>query len=255
MIKIAKYALYDILRNRIVVAYTLFLFVVSLAFFNLQGDAGKGLLSLLSIILIVVPLVSIVFSTIHFYNSYEFIELLAAQPLPRKTILLGEFAGVAAALALAFFIGVGVPTFLFAFGEKGITLVVVGLLLTVIFVALAFLACVITRDKAKGIGIALLLWFYFSLIYDGLVLLILFGFQDYPLEKVTTVLTFLNPVDLGRVLMLLQLDTSALMGYTGAVFKNFFGNGLGVGFSLLTMVIWVLVPLSMSVRLFRKKDL
>lgn len=49
---------------------------------------------------------------------------------------------------------------------------------------------------------------------------------DYPLEKATLTLVLLNPVDLGRILMLMQLDISALMGYTGAFFQQFFPAAL-----------------------------
>src|SRR6185503_251224 len=107
-------------------------------------------------------------------------------------------------------------------------LVGVGLILTLIFVAIALLAAVYTRDKAKGIGIAVLLWLYFSLIYDGLVLFILFQFSDYPLEKALVALSFLNPIDLGRILVLIKMDISALMGYTGAVFRLFFDTAQGL---------------------------
>jgi Cu-processing system permease protein len=65
-----------------------------------------------------------------------------------------------------------------------------------------------------------MLWFYFSLIYDGLLLFFLFQFSDYPLEKAMIVLSSLNPIDLGRILILLKLDIAALMGYTGAVFDE-----------------------------------
>lgn len=64
-------------------------------------------------------------------------------------------------------------------------LVVAGLLLTWVFVSLAFAASVSTRDKAKGIGIALLFWFYFGLIYDGFLLYIIYAFSDYPIERLT----------------------------------------------------------------------
>ena len=54
-----------------------FLLLASVGLFNFGGDSGKGLVSLLSIVLMVVPLMSLVFATVHFYNSYEFIELLS----------------------------------------------------------------------------------------------------------------------------------------------------------------------------------
>jgi Cu-processing system permease protein len=130
-----------------------------------------------------------------------------------------------------------------------------GCLLTLSFVSLAFLTSTVTRDKAKGIGLALMLWFYFSIIFDGLVLLFLYTFADYPLEKAMIVLTALNPIDLARILILLQLDISALMGYTGALYQQFFGSGAGIVFSLLMQSVWIIVPLFFALRIFKKKDL
>ena len=76
MKKIIKYVMTDILQNRIVFVYTVFLLVTSFSVFSLEDSNSKGLLSLLNIILLIVPLVSIIFSTIYVYNSAEFIELL-----------------------------------------------------------------------------------------------------------------------------------------------------------------------------------
>ena len=209
----------------------------------------------MNIVLIVVPLICIIFSTIYVYNSSEFIELLVSQPLQRKHIWISLFAGMAIALTLAFLLGVGIAVFIYSFTPTGLILVGVGLLLTLIFVAIALLGAVYTRDKAKGIGIAVLLWLYFSLIFDSLVLFILFQFADYPLEKAMLVLSGLNPIDMGRILILLKMDVSALMGYTGAVFQNFFGTTTGIIITLLVMSLWTIVPVSLSLRRFRRKDL
>ena len=255
MIKIAKYVLYDILRNRFVMLYTLFLLVVTLSMISLDSDPGKATLSLLNIILLVLPLVSIIFTTIHFYNSYEFIELLLAQPVNRKTIYFAEYLSISLALSVAYIIGVALPLLIFNFSESSLYLIMAGLLLTFVFVALAFGASVSTRDKAKAIGVALLFWFYFTLIYDGLILYVIFSFSDYPLDKVTLTLVSLNPIDLARIIILLKLDLSALMGYTGAFYKNFFGSSLGVIYSILFLVIWTLAPLLLAMRKFVKKDI
>jgi len=255
MKKIIKYVIADILRNKIVLAYTAFLLVISLSVFNIEDNAGKGLLSLLNIILIIVPLVAVVFSTIYIYNSAEFIELLVSQPLRRKKIWISLFAGLSGSLSLAFFAGAGIPVMLYAPGATGLIMIVVGIFLSIIFVAIAMLAAVTTRDKAKGIGISILLWLYFSLLFDGLVVFILFQFQDYPLEKAMIAVSGLNPIDLGRILILLKMDISAMMGYTGAVFKDFFGTGTGFTISLLVMCCWMIVPTWLSLRKFNRKDL
>jgi Cu-processing system permease protein len=103
--------------------------------------------------------------------------------------------------------------------------------------------------------VSVLIWLYFSIIFDGLVLFILFQFGEYPLEKPMLILSSLNPIDIGRILILLKMDVSALMGYTGAVFKDFFGAPSGLGITLFVMLLWILIPVSLSVRKFRRKDL
>lgn len=255
MKKIIKYVITDILRNKVVIGYTLLLLAISFTVFNLEDNTAKGLLSLMNLVLIVVPLICIIFSTIYIYNSSEFIELLVSQPLQRRDIWISLYAGMAIALTLAFFIGIGIAVIIYSFNPVGIMLIGVGLLLTLIFIAIALLAAVYTRDKAKGIGIAVLLWLYFSLIFDGLVLFILFQFADYPLEKTMLILSGLNPIDMGRILILLKMDVSALMGYTGAVFKNFFGTTSGIVITTIVMLLWMIVPLSLSLAKFKKKDL
>ena len=245
----------DILRNKIVIVYTLFLLVASLSVFSLEDNNSKGLLSLLNIILIVVPLVSIIFSTIYVYNSAEFIELLVSQPLKRKSIWLSLFTGLAASLSIAFFIGAGIPVLIYEANMIGFTMIATGIILSIIFVAISMLATVKTRDKAKGIGAAIMLWLYFSLLFDGFVLFLLFQFADYPMEKSMIGLSALNPIDLSRILILLQLDVSAMMGYTGAVFKDFFGTCTGITFSSAILLLWIFIPLWFSTRKFNTKDL
>lgn len=255
MIRIAKYVVYDILRNRFVMLYTALLLLITLSMFSLDSDPGKSTLSLLNIILLVVPLVSIIFTTIHFFNSYEFIELLLSQPVDRRTIYFAEYLSISSALCMAYLVGVAVPLLVFNFSESTVYLILAGLLLTFVFVALAFAASVSTRDKAKAIGVALLFWFYFSLIYDGFILYVIYTFSDYPLEKVTLALVSLNPIDLARIIILLKLDLSALMGYTGAFYKNFFGSSLGVAYAVFFLSLWTLAPLLLAMRKFVRKDI
>ncbi len=255
MLKLSKYVLYDIVRSKVILAYTAFLLLVSFSLFNMEENSSKAILSLLNIVLIVVPLISMIFTTIHYYNSYEFIELMLSQPMSRRRILLSEYAGVSLSLLSSFLIGVGIPVLLFAPDSVGFTLLFTGFSLTLVFTSLSFLTSVIARDKARGIGFALLLWFYFALIYDGLVLLILFSFSDYPLEKITLVLSALNPIDLGRISIMLKMDVSALMGYTGALYKDFFGSGTGILFTAGIMLLWMVAPLWWALRIFRRKDL
>jgi Cu-processing system permease protein len=255
MYKIIKYVILDILRNRIVIAYMILLGLLGFSLFNMNYTASKGMLSLMNVVLIIVPLVSIIFSSIYLYNSSEFIELLVSQPLRRTNLWLSLFLGLSLSLGLAFLVGCGLPVLLFHADATGYMLLLMGFLLTVIFVSIALLAGVSIRDKAKGTGLSILLWLYFTLLFDGLVLFLLFQFMDYPLEKAMIGFSALNPVDLSRVLMLLKMDVSAMMGVTSAVFKAVFGSGIGQLFALMIMFMWILFPLWLSVRKFNHKDL
>lgn len=255
MLKITKYVLIDILRNRILLMYAVFLLIISLSLFSLEEDPAKAVISLLSVVLIILPLVGLIFSTTYFYNAYEFLELLLAQPLKRNTILLAQYIGVATCLVLAFLFGVGIPVLIYYPNEIGAVLVFAGVMLSLCFAAFAFLASVSTRDKARGIGLSLLFWFYLAIMYDAIVVGIMYAFSDYPLEKIVVLFAALNPIDLARITVLLKLDISAMMGYTGAIYQDFFGNWKGIVFTSLVMAIWVVLPLWMSVRIFNKKNI
>jgi len=255
MKKIIKYVVSDILRNKIIIAYTAFLLLISFGLFIIEDVPEKSLMSMLTMNLTLIPLVSIMFSTIYIYNSGEFIELLAAQPVKRKTLWFSIFISLALAMSISFLIGFGIPVLLFSANTVGITMIITGVMLSVIFVSISLFAAVHIKDKTKGIGVALLMWLFFTVIFDGLVLFLLFQFLEYPLENLIVVLSMLNPVDLVRIVSLMQMDISALMGATTAVFKNTFTGGVGSVLTFVVLLIWLVVPLYFSIRKFDLKDL
>ena len=254
MFKLLKYALYDIVKSRFALLYTLFMVLVAISIYQVSEDMSKVSLSLLNIMLMIVPLISAIFATTHFFNNLEFTELMLAQPVKRRDVFISLVLAVMFVLSLAIVIGFGVPMILWGADSSVLILLGIGIGLSVVFAGLAFLASVLTRDKAKAIGISLSFWIYFSLVYDGFVLYLIYSLVDYPLEKPTLALVFLNPVDLGRIIMLMQLDISALMGYTGAFFQDFFGSAKGILLSSAVMFIWMILPVSAAMRVFKRKD-
>lgn len=255
MFKISKYVIFDLLRNRIVISYTVVLLAISFSLFSLDENPVKGILGLLNVSLLIVPLVSVIFGTIYYYNSSEFIELLLTMPIKRRRILFSVYFGLAITLSVSVLIGMGIPILIYSPGSTGLTLLAVSVALTWVFVSIAVFASVLTRDKAKGIGVVIMLWLYFSIIYDGLLIFLLFTFSDYPMEKSMVALSALNPIDLGRIFIILKLDISAIMGYTGAIFRDFLGSGTGMLFALAMLLLWVFTPLLLAVRKFNRKDI
>ncbi len=255
--KVLGYSLSNLWRNWWVLGYGLLFILLTEALFRFGGGGPRVVASLMNVVLIVIPLVSVVFGTLYFSNSREFIELLLAQPVGRRALFTGLYVGLALPLAAAFAAGVTIPAV--AHGSAGLlrpvaTLVLSGVLLTFVFTSVAFLAGVHFEDRAKGLGFALLVWFCCAVLYDGLILMVAMAFRDYPLEPALLALTVLNPVDLARVLLLLTLDAAALMGYTGAVFSRFFGTPLGIVAAGAALILWTVVPFLLGLRGFTRKD-
>jgi len=83
----------------------------------------------------------------------------------------------------------------------------------------------------------------------------LFQLSDYPIEKAMVAVTAFSPIDLARIQILLNLDVSAMMGYTGAIFKDFFGTSMGLIMSFMLLCLWVVIPFYISLKKFKNKDL
>lgn len=255
MWKVCKYTLIDLARNKFALGYALLLMVVTMGLFMLEGDPTKALISTTQVVLALVPLLSVVFTIIYFYDQYEFTVLLAVQPIHRRNILMGQLTAVGLALLVAFLFGVGLPVLAYASGGAGYTLLLTGSALTAVFVAIGGLIAVKNRDRARGVGIGLVTWVITVLVYDAVLLWIMFAFSDRPIEPVIVPLAALNPIDLARILIMLKIDLAALLGYTGAVYQQFFGSTGGMLISLLALLLWVILPTFWAVRAFKRKNL
>ena len=259
MIKILKYSFYDLMRSRWSYVYFAFYLVLGFVLLFLNNDVNKAIITLMNNIIVLTPLIATVFGVMYYYNSKEFTELLLAQPIKRSTIFMGQYLGISISLTLSLVLGLGIPflmygLFLSAAVFDFALLLAVGSLLNFIFVALAFNIALSNENKIKGFGYAILLWLFMAVIYDGIFLISLVVFNEYPLDRLALFATMFNPIDLSRILILLKLDISALLGYTGAVFKTFFGTGLGFFLSISIMVLWVLIPVGRMRLKLKKKD-
>lgn len=257
-VKVMKYELRDVARSRWLIAYTLFFIVVTDALLRF-GGGGKSLISLMTITLFIIPLVALVFGTVYLDNAHEFIELLLAQPLTRRQLYGGLYLGLSIPLALAFLVGLAVPFTLHGLDDPALRaslamLAVTGVVLTFVFTALAFVIAAWSDDRMRRMGAAIGVWLFVAVLYDGLVLILVMMFGDYPIERPMLGLMLANPIDLARVLLLLQFDMSALMGYTGAAFQQVFTGSPGILIAAAALTFWVAAPVLLGLRAFQKRD-
>lgn len=259
MLKILKYSFYDLMRSRWSYVYFAFYLLLGVVLLFLNNDLSKAVITLMNVIIVLVPLIGTIFGVMYYYNSKEFTELLLAQPIKRSSIFLGQYLGVALSLSMSLILGLGIPFMFYGLFKSNVIwdfslLLITGTFLTLIFTALAFNIAISTENKIKGFGYAILLWLFLAIIYDGIFLMTLILFEDYPLDKISLIGTMLNPIDLSRTLILLKLDISALLGYTGAIFKKFFGTNFGMIVSFTMLFIWIILPVFRITIKSRKKD-
>ena len=261
MLKLLKYEFYNMYRNKWIIFYLLFFLILTAALFYFAKAPVKVVSTLLQLVILVIPLISLILGTIFLYDSRNFIELLLSQPINRKNIFIAKYLGTSISLSLSFLIGIWLP-FLISLRyieappeyQLYTLLTISGIFMTFIFVAFAFMIATFFEDRVKGFGASILLWLYMTLIYDGIILFITVYFREYPLEKPVLILSILNPVDIARIFVILKLDVAALLGYTGAIFQKFFDTGFGIIVSFIVMMLWILIPLFLGMFKFSRKD-
>lgn len=259
MLKVLKYSFYDLMRSRWSYVYFAFYLILGFVLLFLNNDLSKGIITLMNIIIILVPLIATIFGVMYYYDSREFTELLLAQPIKRSKIFLGQYLGLSLSLMMSLVLGLGIPFVAYGLFDssslgKFLLLILSGSFLTLIFTSLAYLIGLSNENKIKGFGYAILLWLFMAVIYDGIFLLSVMVFKEYPLEEPTLIMSLFNPIDLSRILILLQLDIAALLGYTGAIFKEFFGSSKGFFIALSILLLWVIIPIFLIQFKANKKD-
>ena len=259
--KIFKYTLFDLLRSRWLFSYAVLIGLMTAGLLYLGDDPTQAAVSVLNLVILVVPLVSLVLGLMYHYANRDFTLLVLTQPVARGSVFWGQFWGLGLSLTGAYLLGVLAPFAAFAVLGMGEVdwptvgmLLFVGAMVTLVFTSLALYLGVGNDERVRALGVAIAVWFVLTFVYDSLLLAFIILAQAYPIDRWVIGISMLNPVDLARVLVLLHLDTAALMGYTGALFKKFLGSGAGTTAAALALVLWAAVPAVLAGRVFARKD-
>lgn len=253
--KIFKYEILNILRNRWVFVYSAFLLGLTIVFLRISGDFSKTILSLSTVLNILIPLVSILFSVVYWYYSDRFTELLLTQPVLRRSILMARWGSLSLSLCACIAVGISLPLIFTGGMSTGLMLLLVtSFFLTFVFVTLGLWIAVGLLDRMKGIGLSLGVWLYFSLIHDGVLLLFLLAFREYPIDGFAAALGSMNPIGLVRVIHLVHYDISLLLSFSGMLVRNLLTQTLGKVLALIICSVWMFLPIYFTQRKFLKRD-
>ncbi len=186
------------------------------------------------------------------------LEIYLASPISVAEFIMGKFAGLVIALALATAAGLGVAGALFIFrvGVQAagtfLIFIVNTVILGTIFLSVSFLISILLYERSRVIALTVFLWLFFTLLYDlGLVGLLIITKGGIGTHIFSTFLMF-NPVDIYRIMNFTSIgELNILIGLTSVEFPAFMRTPLLWGISLL----WVLVPLILSYYFFKRRYL
>ncbi len=258
-------------RNKWVVSFaglfTLMTFLVSFFGMITSGYAGfqdftRTSASIINLSGFILPLFALMLGVFSFITNSEYLELLTTQPLTRKQLLLGKFTGLSFTIIGSTLVGFGIPGIIMSLvigvqGAISFALVVLNsLLLGIVFLGIALLITLLTNRQQIALGIAIAVWLFFELFYGMVMMGMTLYFSHTTLKTLLLFGLLGSPVDITRVLSLLAVGGPHFFGAAGATLIKLTGSTIyATLFGSIGLLIWLLIPLFISIRLFSKQNL
>ncbi|WED25651.1 ABC transporter permease [Vibrio sp. DW001] len=259
----------DSLRNRWFVSITFIFSLLSIGL-SYYGSVASGhigspslsttIASLSSLSVFIIPLIALLLCYDSFVGEHESgtLLLLMTYPISHGQLLLGKFLGQGSIITLATILGFGSAAVLLSIttdmqdvGRSFSLFIITSSLLGLCFVALAYIISVSVSEKSKAAGIALIIWLFFVLVFDLVLLGLLVGSSEAITQHGLVQLMMFNPADLFRLINLSSLNSSDVNGVLAVAINSSFSTSTLLG----AMVAWVVIPLGITLIIFRQKNL
>jgi Cu-processing system permease protein len=256
----------DRIRNRWVLAVSLVFGVFTLAtsYFGAAAQGAVGfygveplIASLVSLTIYLLPLIALIlgFDAIVGERERGTLNLLLSYPVSRVELLLGKYAGLAAALTCATLAGFGLAGVVIAVRAPNADwyqyagFVISAVLLGWVFLSLAVSASVFCASRTSASGVAIALWFFFVLVYDLMLLGALVLTGGAALGSLFPLLLMLNPADVFRILNIFGPGDLRTMYGLVSVFPAPLAQPLVLG---PVMLAWIAAPLGLAAWRFNR---
>ncbi len=261
----------DGLRNRWVAGITvvLALFAMAISYFGAAASGMVGftslsttIVSLSSLAIFLIPLIALILAYDSIVGEEEqgTLILLLTYPLKRSELLAGKFAGHAAMMALSTLLGFGSAGLLIAVFSEQVALgellvaysmfIATSILLGWVFVALAYLVSVMSLEKSRASGVALLIWFAFVFVFDLLLLGLLVATGGAVGDDLFGWLLLLNPTDIFRLINLGGFEATQIQSGLASIADKQMIQPLVLWSSLLA---WIVIPCLVAAWRFNKR--
>jgi Cu-processing system permease protein len=209
-----------------------------------------------------IPLFALLLGVFSFITNGDYLEIMVTQPISRTDVLMGKYLGLVLTVFGASLLGFGMPGVLIAVvigvegAEKYLLVVSYSFLLAMVFSGLSVLISLVARRRQIALGIALGVWILYEVVYGLLMLGTTLYLPASMLEKTLLLGLLGNPVDLARVLSLHAVGGPYLFGPAGATLIKLVGSPtLATLVGLSGLLVWLVLPVLISARVFRRQNL
>jgi hypothetical protein len=242
------------LHNRFVQIFAVIVLGGSIAVGALSGRPAAIPFGLLLLFLYVVPLFGLLIGVSTSHDDDDERAFLWSQPVPRTVYVLGKTVTLVGALAAVLAAALGTAAVGGAAPGTLALLWGLGVALVLVSVSAGLAVGQYTAGRARGLMMALTLWFGAFALYDALALALsgLEAVQSLPLLWVGLLL--LNPVDAVRLTGLFALENVPFSVPGEAAWMADLVAGLPAWVALLT-VAWTGLLLALAGRRLRRRDL
>jgi Cu-processing system permease protein len=211
-------------RNRWLIAITLIFAIMALGltWFGsvTYGQTGPSpidstIASLASLAVLVIPLIALLLGYDAFVGEQEAgtLLLLMAYPISKLQLILGKFLGQLAILAVSTTVGFGSAAVVLSLQSFSIELLISfavfifsATLLGAVFLAMSQMVSLSVSEKTRAAGLALFIWFFFTLLYDLGLLAVLVSSEGWMSQTALKFALLANPTDVFRLINLIHLD-------------------------------------------------
>jgi len=249
----------EALKNRWFIIYTVCFSILALLllFFSYSREEilgvsgfGRTAASLINLVLLFVPLVSLVTGAISIPNERENGTLfyLLSHPVERSEVFTGKFLGLLVSIWVSICLGFGLSGIVVGIkggslgASKYLLTTLLSLLLAASLLSIGFIVSVLSKKAAKSIGISVFLWLFF-LVFSDLGIMGTTIVMDLGIKSVF-VLALLNPTEVFKIAAVLNMSPRfEVLGPVGVYALRSFGRDGTFYLLFSAMILWTVIPI------------
>ncbi|WP_017754183.1 ABC transporter permease [Calidifontibacillus oryziterrae] len=262
----------DSIRNRwfytfLTIFMLLSLSIIYLGIFKSSGlgfeSFNKTTASLLNLILFLIPMITLLLGGTSISGEKEqgTMNLMLSKPISATELIIGKYLGIATALIFSIMIGFGLMGMIVAFkvsvvdAKAYLYFVLLSALLSLAFLSISILISVLVSKRITAIIVSTIVWFFFILIYDLVVMAFASFFKGTSMAIFLLISILLNPADSIRILAIVKLGGQTIFGPSLVELTRMITNVSSEVIILTGIVAWIIVPLLLSVFFFKRSVL